>query len=136
VLVDDEQGPEAGRAVFVMRHMTVGDAKRYQEAVTRAENKREGEQLYEAVLAAVAAAVADWRNVTDPKTGKPIDYAPERLEDVLTMAEAWELYFRAINGPTTDELKKSRSQSPTSTDASAEPTDAPEAKSASKSPAP
>jgi len=120
VLETDREKPDPPAFVFrymtereFLAHAAIGDDDELRSGLSSAE-------AMDRVHAALAANLVGWRNLRS-REGEPIPFAPQRLPDLLTVGEMWELYYgaRRQNRVEDDEKNASGSQSPTPTDASA-----------------
>jgi hypothetical protein len=116
-IVLDSDVREVGLApTFIFRYLTV---REWREIAPLGDDQAALSALSTVVavdklMAALRLNLIGWANVRD-RDGEEIAYGPDRLEDVLTMGEAWELYFKARRQVRlgADEKKDSGSPSPT-----------------------
>ena len=125
VLASDENKPPEVRPTFVYRHLSAREWKQVARLQDALEQSAEGAEAIDKMIDAARLGLVDWRNMTGVD-GEAIPFDVGELDALLGPQEAAEMIQRIMRQrPTVAELKKSPSQSPSSTDSSAK--DAPEA---------
>ena len=113
-------------AVFLCRFLTLRELRSYR----RLGDDRDAlaamsmQQADDAIVEALAGVLTGWRGV-HPPGGSDVPYAPERIPDVLSRPELWQLYY-AVQSQSrlgTEEKKDSGSPSPANTGRSVAPDD-------------
>ena len=100
-LASDREKPAAQRPVFLVKFMRQRELDEYRRLMTEAEACGEDQQALRLAWQAIIVGVAGWRNFTDPDSGKPLEFCPEAVGQVLTVREFWEL---AIGYPSSVQL--------------------------------
>lgn len=115
-LESDAKKPEAERATFRFRYLTLRQWRRSSWLMDDAErvNAMNGDTLLSHLLSAIADGLTGW-------TGLPVDFSADALPDMLTVSEAWELFYKSRRQSRVSVTEKNSSglQSAGSTDASA-----------------
>jgi hypothetical protein len=144
VLACDRQEPRSRQARWFLKNLSQAEWEEYRrlgtrdqpsalrlrpeggpetgEEKTKPEEERPPEEIAAELWAALRIIVAGWTGVRDA-AGEAIPFDPERLEEALTMAEAWELYYAGLQRLelTGDDRKNSESRRPSASAASAGP---------------
>lgn len=113
VLASDAGKPEGERPTFIFRHLT---ARQWREAAGMQDRFADAESGGEAlgiVLDFLAGKLAGWENMIrasdNGEPAKPIPFAAEKFDELITLGEAMELLMalgEASAGPTVAEAKK------------------------------
>ena len=124
----DEPIAEAERPTWLARFITCRQSQRIAELMRSSADAEDPEGEVEAVLTAISLIVVGWRNVTDA-AGQTVDFDLDRLPDLLTNIEIWELMYKAIGAVKLDEIAKKKYASPPTSEpamsvATAQPADA------------
>ena len=137
VLESDKEKPEGRRPVFTFRFRSLTEWSAAERSVQGMDESADGQAALMRLAEAINGGLVGWSNMINESgrtitiegpqgpaeigDGEHIPYAPEALKSVVTAGEAWDLYYSALrNGmAAVIDLKKSASQSPTSTDESA-----------------
>ena len=119
VLRGDQASPAP--ATFVFRYMSareIGKTAQLDDA-EKLRASRDTAKVIGMLIQAVAMNLTDWRNVRD-RSGEAIPFAPERLDEILTVGELWELFYSARRQSklSVPEKNASASQSPGNMDES------------------
>jgi hypothetical protein len=104
----DRKSPPDRRAVFLFRHLTARTAIRWRRMLAA---DWAPDDAFERLFGELRGQIAGWRNLTGP-AGPPIAFDPAALEDVLTIAEAWELLATAASGLSLEQLRNFESRPP------------------------
>lgn len=116
VLESDLGKPEGERPTFTFRFLSirewrevakVGDDKAALDAMAP-------DDALDAILDAIRLNLVGWRHMKD-RRGKPIEFSYTELDTVLTLGEAWELYYSARRQNRLDPESKKNSESPSPT---------------------
>ena len=106
---------------FVFRYLTAREFRALARNDALAEAKdADVDKALDALFGAIRANLADWRNVLD-RAGNLVAFRPGQLDALITVGEAWELYWSARRQSRLQvpEKNASESPSPTSSDESA-----------------
>ena len=116
-LSTDADKTETCRPAFVFRYLSGRDWKKLADIIDEVGQSDLGAAAYDRLLDGIRLALADWRNMADPDTGREIPYDPADLDRILNVSDAWELAYGVLGAqrPTADDRKKSESQSPSNT---------------------
>lgn len=125
-LESDAAMPQAERPVFVVRHMT---AMQWLDYCDFADNKPalealDARGLIVNLFGLLAKRLCGWRNVRNPDdSGKPLAFDAARLASVLSIEDAWDLYYAIRQGArvTAQEKNASSPPSPSPTGSSVPP---------------
>lgn len=104
--------PAAARPRFRAHYLTARDWLRYRDLLRQAPDTPD-EQGLERLTAALALALVGWENVAD--SGGPVAFssaAVQRLPDLLTFAELWELAYGVLKAVQLSEADRKKSASP------------------------
>lgn len=115
-LESDAKKPEAERATFRFRYLTLRQWRNHSWLLDDTERVKglTGDSLLSALLTAIADGLVGWTNL-------PVAFSADALPDVLTVSEAWDLFFQSRRQSRLSVTEKNASglQSAGSTDASA-----------------
>ena len=120
-----------GGAVFVFRYFTFREFRTASKVYDRG-IERTLDGLCDDLIAAIRGNLVGWRGVT-ARDGQEIPYDPDRLEDVLSHGEAWDLLGEARREGRITSAEKNASGS--SSPGDGEPSAADRAEGASTGPA-
>lgn len=120
----DEKQPEETRAVFEARFITCRQRRQVTGLMKQAMAADDDNKSERFILDALIIGLTGWRNLKN-RDGEIIEFDVERLPDILTDTEMWELVGLLLRQTqiAEDDIKKSVSQSPTDSDESAKPAD-------------
>ena len=119
VLSSDASKPKDKQPTFVFKYLSARKWKELAACSDSFEKDDSGEKAMDAVFEAIKKSLIGWRNMIGPD-GKEIGFDIDKLEDIVTPAEAMELMQAAVTQtPSIEDKKKSDSQSPSSTASSA-----------------
>ena len=123
-LLYDEKQPEEKRTVFEARFITCRQRRQVTDLMKQALDADDDSESERLILKALEIGLTGWRNIRD-SIGQAIGFDVQRLPDILTDTEMWELLGLLLRQTQIAEadLKKSVSQSPTDSDESAKPAD-------------
>lgn len=117
VLENDKALPEARRPRFRFRYMTMAECAEAVApvAVLEDQGRLASPEAFKAIASAASYSLVGWDNLTD-REGAPIPFARENatrlLLAILTISEAWELYYAAQRGSRLSVPEKNASASP------------------------
>lgn len=76
-------------------------------------SEKEGEAFMDEIISCTQDQLHGWKNIVDLRTEKAIPFKKELLEDVLSSAELWEVFFAIRYGAILEvsDAKKSKSRS-------------------------
>ena len=119
IVLDGDKGKDP-EPTFWCRHLS---ARKFREMTHLGQQMAQGYELdnqLDAMAAAIDMALCDWENLTDC-SGRPIEYAPGLIMDLLTLGEAAELIEKIAAGQRLSgaAAKKSGSPSPSDGDSTA-----------------
>lgn len=122
-LAVDADKPEPERPQFRCRYLTAAQVRRVGTLINDAIEAGADSKAAKMVAEAVLLGVNGWRNMTDP-SGEPLEFDPERLSDILTVTEQFELAGLTVSETRLSEYdrKKSALQSLLDTENSARTT--------------
>lgn len=124
VLEYDAGKPPEARPCFVCRALSARVWRSLASAADEVDRLREekagGGQALDVVFDKLQSAVVGWHRMVDVE-GFEVPFAPESLDLVLTISEAWELLFKILGQSRASgtDLKNSESPSPIDTESSA-----------------
>lgn len=126
VLACDAREPRSRQVRWFLRNLTQGEWARYAALARRpggpgeAPDELDGSEAVAALFDSLRLILAGWRGAVDAE-GNAAAFDPARLEEVLTLAEAWELYYAGLQRLelTGDDRKNSGSPRPSDSGASA-----------------
>ena len=118
VLKSDESKPAASRPGFIFRYLTGRQWKGIDEIQRESGKTETNTEGYDRLIDGIKTALVDWRNMTD-RDGRAIEFDPSKLDDILTLAEAWELLFGILANTSLQKEEKKNLDSPS--DSSTEP---------------
>lgn len=105
-LLSDMEKPEGTRPAFDCRYVTCREVIRIAKLINDADALDDNEAVNAKLQEALEISVVGWRNMTDRK-GKAINFDPTSLDDVLTVAEKYELAYKAsMNARLAEQDKK------------------------------
>lgn len=115
----DEGRPD--RPTFTARFLTARQARQVRDLKKRIADAEDDDAACPLVVEALGIVLAGWSGVVSADTGLEIPFEPARIVEALSHLEMWELLVRCEVAAAlgVNDLKKSESQSPTSSDASA-----------------
>lgn len=118
VLPSDEHRPEESRPAFIVRFLTCRELTKFYATfdAARADKELPGEMAK--LDAAIFTALVGWRNIIG-RDGAPIDFAADRLDDVLTLGEKWRLARLIPSAVSISEQEKKASASSSQDDGEA-----------------
>ncbi len=137
VLDSDKHKPEDRRPTFIFRCRSVAEWGVAERKVNKVKESGTGDEALDVLCEAISGGLVGWRNMINESgrtmtvtgsegpvgipSGNHIPYHPENLQQICVVAELWLLYYAGLQGglAAVEDLKKSASQSPTSTDESA-----------------
>src|SRR5438132_1281370 len=92
VLKRDQQKPENSRPTFMFHYLTRAESRRVRDVREQARAEQDAEASEQLLDEALLVGLVGWRNVVD-RNGKAVEFAPnaDRLDEVLTLVEKWEL---------------------------------------------
>lgn len=106
-LESDAGKPPDARPTFLCRFLTVKAHLRVGKLLRDAAGAGEADKANGLLTEALSLCVAGWRNM-----GGHGDYSPDKLDEVLTVSEKWELAAAASTAPTLSEQDRKGSASP------------------------
>ena len=121
VLDYDKKKDKENQPVFVFEYLSARQWKKLAELNDKffSFTKEKADDALDVPFEAIRLTIAGWQNLKDPE-GEPIDFDTEKLEDILTTAEAIELMIAATQQtPNIEDKKKLDSPSDSSTKQSA-----------------
>jgi len=123
VLTHDKKKPEGEQPYFVFHYLSDKDWK-FAAKVSETIDDLGPDAALKEREDAIRLGLVGWGNMFDRKGGE-IPYDPDRLEEIINPVEMWELLVALMTRtiPGAEDLKKSESPSPSSTDKSAEKSD-------------
>ncbi len=105
-LENDKEIPQESRPWFEFRYLS---AAKMIELVAKAEQidvSEKGSEGLRILFEVINSGLVGWGNMVDPQTDDPIPFEPERLGQLLTLNEAFELHEKMKNqGVDQDTLK-------------------------------
>lgn len=114
ILSCDESKPAETRPTFYAKSQSMRGQQRIADTLDlwTSNNTITAAELFDATVETLSKVLVGWSNITNPETGKPIDYSPEAVRDVLTYSEARELLRLVMHNQhlQTEEKKSSESQ--------------------------
>lgn len=115
-LSSDIDKPEAERPAFIYRYATGRqwlEAKDFDRKIKEAKSDKDMPfDTISDLFDKLRFKLIGWENMNDPETGEPISFNPAKLEDILTMSEAFELLGLCLQQRVSeDDKKKLESQS-------------------------
>ena len=120
VLKSDKEKPENERPTFYFRYVAAGywrDVAEKCDAILK--KKTEGPDAVDALFAVISPNLVGWDNMKH-LDGKTVPFSRMRLKNIVTLEEAWELFFAfQRQGMEEDDVKKSASPSASNTARSA-----------------
>lgn len=120
-LATDQDKPPDRRPTFELRELTGKQMRAVAAVYDSVDEASTAGEAVDGLFSALRQVVAGWRHMATPE-GDELPFDPDRLEELLTPAEAFELLGAAMNasmlGPA--DRKKFESPSPTGRAASAE----------------
>jgi len=120
VLESDKYLPEDSRPVLIYRYLTGIEQKELSRKWASLDKIKDGEKSLDVTFETATIGLIDWRNVTD-RQGEPIEFAADRLQEIMGMAEGHELIAKVFSQrPNVEDKKKLDSPLPSSTGQSAE----------------
>lgn len=90
VLLDDQEKPEGKRPGFIYNFLTGRQWFRVAQVQEELPESKNMARVMDLVFNAARIGLVGWENITG-LDGKPIEFDPDKLEDVLTLVEAQEL---------------------------------------------
>ena len=137
VLRGDREKPGASEArpAFIFEYVTARRARaiaRPLDALEKA-GKTGTSEAYDALFKALGANLVGWENMRG-RDGKEIPFSPSELDDIVTLPEAWELYYAAHAGQQLDASEKNASASPSAISSETSAPDAPATDASAKTP--
>ncbi|HIJ70652.1 MAG TPA: hypothetical protein HPP87_04725 [Planctomycetes bacterium] len=119
VLESDKGLPEDRRPKFIYRYLTGHQQKEIADIIDSIGRAKFGKEGIDRIFRAAKIGLIDWQNICNGD-GKPVDFDPEKLEQILGMTEALEMAQKVLGqAPDFEDKKKLDSQSPSSTGQSA-----------------
>jgi hypothetical protein len=114
---DESKNPQPA---FVYRVLTYRKWSYLQSLMDNLKNES-ADTAIKKQFTALADGLIGWENMTDPETGHPAVFDPDRIPDMITMMEAQEILMKRLQGsvPTIDDKKKLLSPSASGTESSA-----------------
>ena len=117
IVLDSDVKGEGPRPTFRFRHPTVRTWIRVAELTdsweAAREEKKDAKGLMQEVLDIVAGRLVGWSNLKD-EAGKPIPFDPEKLPDVVTVGEIFELMYKFRSGAALEADARKNSERPSS----------------------
>ena len=125
-LASDRDKPAETRPTFMFRHRTLRESMAFDRKMAEVAGPGQSEAAGQTLIDGILEGLAGWRSMIGPD-GRLMPFDPDKLADIVTAAEAWELYYGMVSGggATADEMGKSESQSPSSSEPSAEDAETP-----------
>jgi len=113
VLDCDKEKPADKQPTFIFKYLSSREWKtaaklsdKFDKKLDSAKDGEIGDVAVDAVFEAIKIPLTGWRNMTMPD-GREIEFAAEKLEDILTPSEAMELMRAAIDQlPSAKDKKK------------------------------
>jgi hypothetical protein len=119
VLDCDKSKPKEKQPTFIFRYLSSRKWREVAQLSDSFDKDDSGEAAIDAVFKAIKKTLAGWRDMNGPD-GEEIEFNADKLEDIVTPAEAMELLRAAVSQmPTAEDKKKLDSQSTSGTDRSA-----------------
>lgn len=97
-----------GAPVFLFHYLTCRELRRVQQLRQEARAISDNTASMAKVDEAILIGLVGWENVTDRK-GNPIPFAPDRLDDVLSTSDKWEMVFEYPSVLTASEMDRKKS---------------------------
>ncbi len=107
----DETKPPETRPAFIVRFMSSRDRRRVREQIDAAMAADNDEAAEQAIRTALQIGLTSWLRLKTPG-GDNIPYDPDRLPDLLTDLEMWELVGLLLEKTRLAELDRKNSGSP------------------------
>lgn len=110
VLLSDRDKSEGERPAFIYRYATGRQwlaAREFDQQIKNA--KTDNEMPFDTIAELfdkLRFKLIGWEHMNDPDTGEPIKFDPAKLEDLLTMTEAFELLGLCLQQRVSDSDKK------------------------------
>ncbi len=120
-LKSDEDRPENIRPAFQVRFLTARQRRQVREAINAAIAAASDEESQRLVLEAIKLGLAGWRNMTHSAAAAALEYDPEKLTEVLTDCELFELVGLLLEKTHLAEIDLKNSGSPSAWPTAAEP---------------
>lgn len=90
-LVEDMKLPQEQRPVFLIKFLTTRQWRQLVEFREKIKNITSGEEMNMAVIEQVKPYIRGWRNVKNPDSGEAVSFSPDKIEDVLSIENMYEL---------------------------------------------
>ncbi|HUX00914.1 MAG TPA: hypothetical protein VMY35_08030 [Phycisphaerae bacterium] len=113
VLRGDRNKPAESRPAFIFEYVTARQARAIARPLHELEksDKTGTSEAFDALFKAIRANLVGWENMRG-RDGKDIPFAASELDAIVTLPEAWELYYGAHAGQRLDASEKNVSASP------------------------
>ena len=113
IALDSENDkPEAQRARFRFRFLTLREWR--ETAVPEDLTDLSAVEIVDMLARCLRANLVDWRRVVG-RDGEPIPFDPELIDDVVSLGEAWQLYYASRRASRLEGPAKNVSASPSAT---------------------
>lgn len=110
-LKSDQAKPAASRPTFYARVLTAREHAQASRLLDEAAKPGDAEASLNSLVALAKVTLQGWARVQD-RGGNGVAFAPERLPDLLTTNELWELAVASITASSVTEDDKKKSESP------------------------
>ena len=137
VLETDREKPKGKQPTFVFRFRSVEQWAASERTMTMAKESSDGDEYLATLCEVINEGLTGWKNMVNEsgspitldvgsgpveiKPGEKIPYHPDNLKAIVVVGELLTLYHSGLKGglAVVEDLKKSASRSPSSTDESA-----------------
>jgi hypothetical protein len=105
---DDKKGADA--PIFFARAATMREHRVMAERMDDTSDLKTIGDVFESRIGILRDWIVNWENMTDPESGAPLPYDPDRFEDILTALEAHELIRKIMANDHLDYDEKKSSE--------------------------
>lgn len=110
VLPYDRAKPEAEQPRFFYAAQALGKSRQIARLMDETQNAKDSESVHDSVIRSLQEIIIGWENLIDPETGSVIPFSPEKIQDVLTMADANELIAEVFKSNVADPADQKKSE--------------------------
>lgn len=105
---DDKMGDDA--PIFYARAATMREHRLMADEMNDSTGLNTIGEVFESRIGILRKWIVNWENMTDPASGAPLPYDPDKFEDVLTALEAHELIRKVMANDHLDYDEKKSSE--------------------------
>ena len=110
VLDFDVDKPADKQPVIYTLSLSMRRSRILGEILDQLQNSKSSSELFDRLQNALGEVIYDWKNFYDPVTNEPITYSKDKILDVFTVSEAYEVIRKVLQQTNVDKTDEKKSE--------------------------